>query len=463
MDMRRVWPVLAALLIFLFVNSYADRFEPTWESLDKHQGPAWFDEAKVGLFVHWGVYSVPAFGTDGVLGEWFWWAWRGEKRQKWIDFMKKNYRPGFQYEDFAPQFRAEMFDADKWIDIFNASGAKYFIITSKHHDGFTNWKSNISWNWNSVDTGPHRDIIAELSSKIRSKTDIKFCLYHSLFEWFHPLFLKDKSNGFQTLEYPKTILLPQLYDMVNTFKPHYIWSDGDWDAGSDYWQSKEFLAWLYNDSPVKDDILVNDRWGKDANCKHGDVKTCGRDRFDPGKLLSFKWENDMTIDHYSWGFRRNAPLSDYLTVKNLTDLLAETISCGGNLVMNIGPTADGRITPIYEERLRGFGAWLKVNGEGVYATKPWRKQNDTVTPGIWYVTKDSNVYAFVLEWPENDVVFLSDPVASFGTKVTMLGLKKDLLWMHKSGQAGMEISLKNIRPQELPCHHTWVLKLHTVT
>jgi len=453
---------LVLLIGCLTFSADADvhRYQPTWESLDKHQGPKWFDEAKVGIFVHWGVYSVPSFGVNGVLGEWFWWAWKGEKRKEWIDFMAKNYPPNFQYQDFAPQFKAELFNVDDWVDIFNASGAKYFVITSKHHDGFTNWKSNVSWNWNSVDNGPHKDLMAELSTAIRSKTDIRFCLYHSLFEWFNPIYLKDKSNGFATHDYPKSVLLPELYDMVNRYKPHYIWSDGDWEANSDYWKSKEFLAWLYNDSPVKDDILVNDRWGKDATCKHGDVKTCGRDRFDPGQLLKFKWENDMTIDHYSWGFRRNAALKDYLTVKYLVHLLSETISCGGNMVMNIGPTADGRILPIYEERLREFGAWMKVNGEGVYSTKPWRKQNDTVTKGVWYVQKETVVYAHVLNWPTNDIVALSDPVTSASTKVTMLGLAQPLSWVAE--KKGLQVSFKDIRPNEIPCKDAWVLKLQGV-
>ena len=124
---------------------------------------------------------------------------------------------------------------------------------------------------------------------------------------------------------------------MNKYKPDLIWSDsyGHWDAPSDYWQSKEFLAWLYNESPVKDHVVVNDRWGKDSQCIHGGYLTC-EDRFNPGTLKTKKWENCFTIDRYSWGFRRNAILSDFYSPSELIKEMVETISCGGNFLLNIG-------------------------------------------------------------------------------------------------------------------------------
>lgn len=151
--------------------------------------------------------------------------------------------------------------------------------------------------------------------------------------------------------------MPALYELVEAYKPDVVWSDGDGEAPDSYWKSKEFLAWLYNDSPVKDTVVANDRWGQDMSCHHGGVYTCG-DRYNPGYVLPHKWENCMTIDKRSWGFRRNAKLSDYLTLKELVSELVVTVAYGGNLLLNVGPTKDGIISPIYQERLRGMGNLL---------------------------------------------------------------------------------------------------------
>ncbi|MEE6525040.1 hypothetical protein FKM82_024822, partial [Ascaphus truei] len=129
-------------------------------------------------------------------------------------------------------------------------------------------------------------------------------------------------------------------------------------------------------------VVTNDRWGTGCMCKHGGFYTC-TDRYNPGHLLPHKWENCMTIDKSSWGYRRNALISELLTIEQLVQELVETVSCGGNLLLNIGPTSDGRIPVIFEERLKQMGQWLQINGEAIYSTKPWRAQNDSVTQGVW--------------------------------------------------------------------------------
>lgn len=153
--------------------------------------------------------------------------------------------------------------------------------------------------------------------------------------------------------------MPELKELIELYKPEIVWSDGEWDAPDNYWKSKEFLAWLFNDSPVSDTVVVNDRWGHGTMCHHGDFYTCA-DRYNPGVLQPHKWENAMTIDKQSWGYRRDAPLSDYLTIAELVKELVTTVSCGGNLIMNVGPTKDGIITPIYEERLRDMGEQIFI-------------------------------------------------------------------------------------------------------
>ncbi|XP_045588452.1 alpha-L-fucosidase [Procambarus clarkii] len=445
---------LLAFLTLLGVGR--SEYEATWASLDTRPLPAWYDGAKVGIFIHWGVFSVPSFGS-----EWFWENWQGSHIKSYVDFMEKNYRPNFTYPDFAPLFTAEFYNPEQWASVFNASGARYVVLTSKHHEGFTNWPSRYSWNWNSMDVGPKRDLLGDLAKAIRSTTpDIHFGLYHSMFEWFHPLYLDDKANKYATNNFVVSKTMPELYELVNTYHPEVIWSDGDWEAPDWYWNSTVFLAWLFNDSPVKDTVVANDRWGSGIPCHHGSYYTCS-DRYNPGVLQPHKWENCMTLDKGSWGYRREAVLSDYLTIHDLITTLAETISCGGNLLINVGPTHDGRIPAIMEERLRQLGSWLDINGEAVYDTTPWQHQNDTVTPGVWYTSKDDLVYTIVLNWPENDELVLGALVPTASTNVTMLGYPKDALQMGSVRASNITVSFPPM--SDVSSQWAWVLVWSGVT
>jgi len=199
-----------ALIVFLvFVLGSNAQYKPTWESLATRPLPQWYDESKIGIFIHWGVFSVPSFDN-----EWFWKNWN-DKNAKYVNFMTKNYPPGFTYADFAPKFTAEFYEPDKWAEILKASGAKYVVLTSKHCEGFTLWPSKVSFNWNAMDVGPKRDllgitlyscirfntfflIIGDLAKSVRNKTDLHFGVYHSLLEWFNPLLEEDIKNGHKT-------------------------------------------------------------------------------------------------------------------------------------------------------------------------------------------------------------------------------------------------------------------------
>ncbi|XP_796773.4 alpha-L-fucosidase [Strongylocentrotus purpuratus] len=448
--------LIPVLLVVFFAVCSSAQYQPNWNSIDSRPLPAWYDQSKFGIFIHWGVFSVPSFDN-----EWFWWKWKGIKQADVVKFMEDNYRPGFTYPDFAPMFKAEFFDPNQWADIFKASGAKYIVLTSKHHEGFTNWPSKYSWNWNSMDVGPKRDLVGDLAAAIRNKTDIHFGLYHSLFEWFNPLYLQDKANNFTTQEYCEKVLWPELLEIVNAYKPDVIWSDGEWEAPDTYWNSTEFLAWLYNSSPVKDTVVTNDRWGAGIRCHHGGYYTC-TDKYNPGVLQKHKWENCMTIDKVSWGYRRNAPLADYLDMDDLIELLASTVSCNGNLLMNIGPTADGRIVPIFEERLRSMGDWLKVNGEAIFETTPWRAQNDTVTKGIWYTNKTTAAYAIVLDWPADNQLVLGVPIPNSQTSLFMLGYNQPLKWSGITSKPGITVTMPQFTPDTLPCEWAWVIQMKMV-
>ncbi|XP_053316239.1 plasma alpha-L-fucosidase [Spea bombifrons] len=459
-QLQQLIPSLLAVLVVLLFQPVLPRiaYEPTWESLDSRPMPEWFDDVKFGIFIHWGVFSVPSFGS-----EWFWWYWQGSKSEAYVNFMLKNYPSGFQYEDFGPLFTAQFYDPKQWAELLVASGAKYVVLTSKHHEGYTLWGSKFSWNWNSVDVGSKRDLVGELVGAIRNNTDLHFGLYHSLFEWFNPLFLSDKANSFKTREFPNTKSLPELYELVRKYKPEILWSDGDGNAPYEYWNSTGFLAWLYNESPVRDTIVTNDRWGSGCICKHGGYYTC-TDRYNPGHLLARKWENCMTIDKRSWGYRRNALISELLTIEELIKVLVETVSCGGNLLMNIGPTSDGRIPVVFEERLRHMGRWLKVNGEAIYSTKPWRAQNDTLTPGVWYTCKprEQVVYAIFLNWPAGWKITLGEPRTDAAkTQVQLIGYKGNLNW-EPLGEKGMVANLPVLTPTRLSMNSGWALRIKNI-
>nr|CAB3247383.1 alpha-L-fucosidase [Phallusia mammillata] len=448
--------VISLSLLSMCIAFCNANYEPNWDSLDSRPLPTWYDEAKFGIFIHWGVFAVPSYG-QGAASEWFWWNWQGVSSPAEVYFMQQNYPPDFTYGDFAKQFTAEFYDADKWAEIFQASGAKYIVLTSKHHEGYTNWPSATSWNWNSMDIGPKRDIVGELANAIRNKTSIHFGLYHSLFEWFNPSYLQDKESGFKTDKFVKEKTMPELYDIVNRYKPDVIWSDGQWEANSSYWSSPDFLAWLYNESPVKNTVVTNDRWGSDTLCKHGGYLTCS-DRYNPGTLQTRKWENAMTIDKGSWGYRRNIQFDQYMTIEELLQELVTTISCNGNILVNVGPTKEGTITPVFEERLRQMGEWLGVNGEGVYSSKPWTHQNDTMTKGVWYTKNEDKIYAFSFSWPDSGVLILGAANPKPGATIDLLGGDSALKWEPLQPR-GVGILLPVVNPATIKAKWVYVFRL----
>jgi alpha-L-fucosidase len=170
--------LLFFLLLSIAVNLSGQNYKPAWESLDKRPTPQWFEDSKFGIFIHWGVYSVPAWGPTGdsigVYDKYAEWYWNkltvpGKVQKYFTNYHLKTYGPNFKYQDFAPMFKAELFDPDQWASVFKESGAKYVVLTSKHHEGFTLWPSAQSWNWNSVDIGPHRDLCGDLSKAVKNQ------------------------------------------------------------------------------------------------------------------------------------------------------------------------------------------------------------------------------------------------------------------------------------------------------
>lgn len=373
--------MLSILLIaILMPGSVAAQppYQPTWESLDKRPTPPWFRDSKFGIFIHWGLYAVPAYAPPNAKGgdayaEWYWNhlkrgpVHKGAPNETW-NFHKRVYGEDFDYARFAPMFKAELYDPGHWAEVFQASGARYVVLTSKHHEGFALWPSahaSRTWNrpWNAVEIGPKRDLLGDLTSAVRAK-GLKMGYYFSLYEWYNPLWLSDRER------YVRDHMRPQFQDLVNRYKPSLIFSDGEWDMPSSAWNSQALLAWLFNDSPVKDDVVINDRWGKETRHHHGGYYTT---EYTAGLEGSdHPWEESRGMGR-SYGYNRVERLADYRTEQELILMLVDLVSRGGNLLLDIGPTADGRIPVIMEERLRQMGSWLRTNGDAIYGTTPWTR------------------------------------------------------------------------------------------
>ena len=406
-----------------------------------------------------GVFSVPSWGksSGGASGEWFEHEWLGEappQGQKpdpdYGAWVAARYPPSWTYADFAPSLTYDLFNATEWAELFVKSGARYTVFLTKHHDGFTMWPSATSFSWNSVDVGPHRDITGEVSAAVKA-AGLHSGLYHSLYEWYSPLWLADKASNFtKTAFVSKT--MGELVDLVNRYEPDLIWSDGDWEAPDASWNAPaNFLAWLANDSPVKDSVVWNDRWGAGDTCVHGSYLTCS-DRFHPNSTQNKKWENAMTLDAHSWGYRRNALADrDYLSFAELAQQLVSTVACGGNLLVNVGPGLDGTINTLMQERLLQMGAWLRVNGAAIYATVPWRAQEEKPL-GLWYTRGTGGdggaVFVLLLRWPAGGVLRLAEPIASAAMSATLLtaGGGAACTITGAAGAAGVVVTLPQYAP-----------------
>lgn len=371
------------------------KYESNWQSLDTRPVPQWFCDAKFGIFIHWGLYSVPGYAKKGEYAEWYGWNLQDKQSPTW-KFHEKHYGEQVRYADFVKEFKAELFDAQEWAALFARAGAKYINLVSKHHDGYCLYPSEYAWNWNSFDLQPHRDFCAELKAACE-KENIRFGVYHSVYEWFHPLFLKDPE------QYALQHLHPMLKELIEKYQPATLFTDGEWQYTSDVWHSEEFLQWLYNESSVKDFIVPNDRWGKETRGVHGGNFTTEYgfvgntdEEKSAEEIREMRYFEECRGIGKSFGVNRIETTEDYMTAAELIELLVDLVSSGGNLLLNIGPNADGTIPVIMQERLEQMGKWLSVNGEGIYAS---RKLKKSTLDKVWYTQKDGKIYVFFAGFP----------------------------------------------------------------
>ncbi len=359
------------LILLLFAGSFSlwaqkKTYEPTWESLATREYPNWFMDAKLGIFIHWGVFSVPSWSSPEQYAEWFLRGiLTGDTAR--IHFQERAFGKNWDYKQYAPLLKAELFDASQWADLFEKAGARYVILVSKHHDGYCLFPSKYAPNWNSMEVGPKRDIVGELSSTVKAK-NMKMGLYYSLPEWNSPLYRWGTDKPEMVTRYVDEHMIPQFKEVVSTYKPSIVFADGEWDHPASTWHSAELIAWYYN--LVGDEAIVNERWG--AGCNHG-FKT---PEYSSGLVnSSVPWAEVRGIGR-SFGLNRNEDISAYLTPQELVHFFVKAVANGGGITLNVGPGADGQIPLLQQERLLQLGSWIKVNQEAIYGSKAYKRTTE---------------------------------------------------------------------------------------
>jgi alpha-L-fucosidase len=480
--------IITALLLLFTLNLSAQTYQPNWESLDTRPTPQWFKDGKFGIFIHWGVYAVPGWSSKGNYAEWY-----QQGLQTTDSARKKFHKAKFgdrTYYDLAHDFKAELYNPDEWAKLFEKSGAKYIVLTSKHHDGFTLWPNqtaNKTWGfqWNAVDIGPKRDLLGDLFKAVR-KTSVHAGMYYSLYEWFNPLWKSDPQK------YAAEHAWPQMKELINNYQPDVFWTDGDWDAPAETWKSQEFLAWLFNESPVKDKVVVNDRWGSGIRFNHGGIYT---PEYQPD--LDFEdhdWEESRGMG-YSYGYNREEDAWDYNSTQSLIIALIDKVSRGGNFLLDIGPDEHGKIPPIMQERLLQIGDWLNINGEAIYNTRRWKTPSQwsagrrdykggnehitgdwktggdlmlklTVDPDPGYAVKEifftynpaaNNLYAIFPKYPANRKLVIKNVTLPAETKISFLSTKENLVW--RQNETDVEIPLPEYNPNRIKAPYSFAVKI----
>ena len=337
-----------------------------WDLLNERGYPQWFSDAKLGIFVHWGLYSVPAYAGKEGYSEWLYKGLMNREpgRMKMMSLYADTSLPVREmYGQLADHWHAELWQPQEWAKMFKDAGARYVMLVTKHHDGYSLFADPFSPQWNSTVSGPRRDIVAELTKAVR-QAGLRMCFYYSLPEWSNPLHQWTVDPDSTLERYVTGHMIPQFRFLVDRFRPDAIFADGDWDFTAEQLHSADLIRWYYG--MVGDDAIVNDRWGKGT--QHG-FRT---PEYSAGIAdLDRPWAECRGIGR-SFGLNRNEDLDNYMTDRELIQHFCELVAHGGGLTLNVGPAADGTIPMIQQERLRSLGQWLKVNGEAIYGTWPVR-------------------------------------------------------------------------------------------
>jgi len=434
------------------------------ESIRRHKVPEWYHDAKLGIFIHWGLYSVPAFAVTGIdlvesmekgmeehfnnnpYAEWYLNTLRipGSPTQ---EYHLKTYGKDYSYDDFVEIFNEEIkkWDPNEWAELFKKIGAKYVVLTTKHCDGFLLWPSKQP-NPNKRDYIASRDIVGELNDAIKNHGMKMGFYYSTAWDWsfnLNPItdaasFLENYVNPPEYMEYVNT----HIYELIDAYNPAILWADMGYPPDTNVF---EIFAYFYNKIP---DGVVNDRW-KQINPKdktftrlaHFDYKTPEYTVFK--NIKKNKWETCRGIGN-SFGYNKFESEEDYLPLKELIYMLIDIVSKNGNLLLNIGPMSDGTIPEVQKKRLLGLGEWLDVNGEAIFGTKPWKHAEGTTLESISvrFTQKNENLYVILMGKPETDSITLENVNLEKISTVDLLGNKEKISWRFENTNLTIQLPKK---------------------
>jgi alpha-L-fucosidase len=471
-------------------------FRPDWESLQKYQEPEWYRDAKFGIFIHWGLYSVPAFGNE--------WYSRNMYQQGSPEFKHHiaTYGPQntFGYKDFIPMFKAEHFDPTAWARLFREAGAKYVVPVAEHHDGFPMYQSELT-DWCAGKMGPKRDVIGELAQAIRAEglhfgasshrsehdwffdvgrqfdSDVNDPRYAAFYGPAHPRLMK---NWNANLLEDWTFVSPEFMDdwlartaeIIEKYHPDLLYFD--WWIGQPSFRGHlgRLAAFYYNQGARRGTGAVID-YKEDAF--QPDSGTLDVERGQLSDIRPQHWQTDTSLSNASWGYVEH---DTYKTPDFIIQQLADVVSKNGNLLLNVGPRSDGTIPEAAQQVLREVGAWLKVNGEAIYGTRPWKRFGEGPTKVVVgafhdtevkpyssedfrFTTKDAVIFAIGMQWPPNGEARIHSftPDALGGARkiqsVTLLGSDGKLDWR----QDGDGLQLKLPARSSMAC--CYALRIQT--
>jgi alpha-L-fucosidase len=392
------WRLLALLVLGTAFAVPPVAAEDVWRETGEQRDArmAWWRDARFGMFIHWGLYALPAGEWNGQpvagIGEWI---------------MDRANIPVKDYEALAKQFNPARFNAAEWVRIAKDAGAKYIVITSKHHDGFCLFATETT-DWDVVDATPYgKDLLAPLAAECR-KQGLKFCTYYSIMDWHHPAQYRGSDKHYnptkmhegrktEYMDYMKA----QMKDLFRSCDPEVLWFDGEWPDWYTEADARELYAYLRK---LKPQLIINNRIGKGRKGMDGlsGEKYAGdfgtpEQQIPATGIPGVDWESCMTMND-TWGFKKND--HNWKSVETLTRNLIDIASKGGNYLLNVGPTAAGEIPAASVERLAGIGQWMKANGESIYATKaspfaktPWGRCTQKSLDG------KTRLYLHVFDWP----------------------------------------------------------------
>lgn len=455
------------------------KYEPTWESMKQYTVPQWYKDAKFGIFIHWGVYAVPAYDNEWYPRNMY------RKQGNVYDYHQKNYGPQsqFGYKDFIPQFKAGNWDADHWAELFKAAGAKYVVPVAEHHDGFAMYDCSYT-KWDCVQMGPHRDVLGELAKALR-KQGIKLgASSHRAKNWSYYTYSDQfdtsdpKNSGLYGKAHPPDIpasnqFLEDWYartiEIVDKYKPDLMWFDFGFERPEFEPYRKKFAAYYYNKAiDWHKEVAIN--YKHEAFPAWAAVLDIERGKLD--KVRKEFWQTDTSVCYQSWGYIQN---HKYKSVDLLVDELVDIVSKNGCLLLNIGPKPDGTIPEPQEKILLEIGKWLKVNGQAIYGTRHWKvfgegptetkpgyhreKRNKPFTADdIRFTIKPNTIYAIALAWPEKqlNIKSLGTSAALCPRKISdikLLGSDEKLTWSRNNDSLTMEM------PDKRPCEYAYVFKI----